>query len=34
MAITAGSGNVFTMKYRVSSGTGTFQLRRMCVMAL
>jgi hypothetical protein len=26
------SGNVFTMKYRVSSGTGTFQSRRTCLM--
>lgn len=33
LATTAGS-NVFTMKYRVSSGTGTFQSRRLCVMGL
>ena len=32
LATTPGS-NVFTMKYRVSSGTGTFQSRRLCVMA-
>lgn len=33
MACDPGS-NTFTMKYRVSSGTGTFSSRRLCVMAL
>lgn len=33
MACTAGS-NIFTMKYRVSSGTGTFSSRRICIMGL
>lgn len=33
MACTPGS-NIFTMKYRVSSATGTFQSRRLCVMGL
>lgn len=33
MATTPGS-NVFTMKYRVSSATGTFQSRRFSVMGL
>lgn len=33
MATTPGS-NIFTMKYRVSSATGTFQSRRFCVMGL
>lgn len=33
MATTPGS-NVFTMKYRVSSATGTFQSRRLCIMGL
>lgn len=33
MAATAGV-NVFTMQYRVSSATGTFQSRRLCVMGL
>lgn len=33
MACTPGS-NVFTQKYRVSSGTGTFESRRICVMGL
>ncbi len=31
--LTPGS-NVFTMKYRVGSGTGTFENRRLCVVAL
>lgn len=33
MATTPGS-NIFTMKYRVSSATGTYQSRRLCVMGL
>lgn len=33
MACTPGS-NIFTMKYRVSSGTGTYQSRRLCIMGL
>lgn len=33
MATTPGS-NVFQMKYRVSSATGTYQSRRLCVMGL
>ena len=33
LALTAGS-NTFTMKYRVSSGTGTFDDRRIAVMPL
>lgn len=33
MACTPGS-NYFLMKFRVSSGTGTFGSRRLCVMAL
>ena len=33
MTLTAGS-NVFTLKYRVSSGTGTFQRRRLQIIAL
>lgn len=31
--LTAGS-NVFTMKYRVGAGTGTFENRRICVVAM
>lgn len=34
LAVTAGTNNIFTMRYRVSSGTGTFQSRRLTVMAL